>query len=180
MNPLIKIYLLLIGLLFMSINAQTPLKDGDNIKNKHFDKFVGTWVWSSANDSFTLILKKDNVKFVPTMDLYGDVLYGFHKYVKNGKEIENTTQYKNTNYYDKKSSLLGGMDAKNISNKIEISVTPPVSNQRLLIMNIEYIDDKRIKINNIIEREHVYLRTNGDPPFDYSRKLPENIILTKQ
>lgn len=180
MKTLIKIYLLLAGLLFMNINAQNFPQEGDNIKNKHLDKFAGTWVWTNGEDSFTIILKKDNVKFIPTMELYGDVLYGVHKYVKNGKEIENFIQYKDTSYNDGKWSLLGGMEGKNIYDKIEISVKPPIRNQRSLYMDIEFIDKKHIKINNVKIREIVNVSKKGDSPFDYYRTLPDNIILTKQ
>lgn len=183
MKPIIKIYLLLTGLLLMNINAQEGPEYRENIINKHIDKLVGTWVWTNGNDSFTLVLKKDNVKPVPTADFYMDIFYGFHRYVKNGKEIENTISHQNTLYNHKKWSVFGsGMGMKNHSKEMGISVSSPLKGQRQLHADMEIIDDKHIKIKNFTRGEVVIIYQKGTPrpPLDLSRTLPSNIILTKQ
>lgn len=176
MKLLLKIKIVLLSLLFMNSNAQKTFpKDGDNIKNPHIDKFVGTWTWKQGNSELVFVLKKINTKLIPTADIYGDVLYGFHKYVKDGKELENSLQYVNTDYKDKKHTL-GAMGDILKPNEIQIGVLPMERKYRTLYANVEYINGKEIRIKNIEIKE--VMRIND--PLDNSRKLPQDIILTKK
>lgn len=47
-----------------------------------------------------------------TGNVRADMLYGFHKYVDNGAIVENSTQYANTTYTNKKSTVLGNTPDK--------------------------------------------------------------------
>ena len=85
-------------------NAQYQSKDfanGDNYLNNNLDKFIGTWKYSDANQSFTIILKKENIRLPVQNNVRADALIGFHKFVNKGYIIEDTTIYSNTNYADK-------------------------------------------------------------------------------
>lgn len=174
MKNILNFFLLLF--ICVNVNAQDDYpKDGDNIKNPNLEKFVGTWVWKNGDNELILVLKKINTKLIPTANIYGDILYGFHKYIKNGKELENSLQYTNTNYQDKKRTL-GAMGNILTPNKIQLSFLPLERKFRTLYANIEYIDNKHIKINDFEKKDE--LRIND--PLDNSRALPQDIILIRQ
>ena len=63
-----------------TLQAQPPAP-GSNVTNNYINKFEGTWLWVSGNDTLILKLKKTNKSFG---DFTKDVLLGVHKYVKNG------------------------------------------------------------------------------------------------
>lgn len=173
MKHIILILLILVGGL---VSAQTNFpKDGDNIKNPHIDKFVGTWIWSNGTESLEFVLKKKNILLPIGNNIRTDVLYGFHKYVKDGKELENSLQYVNTDYKDKKHTL-GAMGDVLKPNEIQIGVLPMERKYRTLYANVEYINSRQIRIKNIEIKE--VMRIND--PLDNSRTLPQDIILTKK
>jgi hypothetical protein len=76
---------------------------GSNVTNNYINKFEGTWLWVSGND--TLILKlKTNKSFG---DFTKDVLLGVHKYVKNGVVFDDAlNKYDSMVLYYKKSTVL--------------------------------------------------------------------------
>ena len=91
-------------LTFFNCNAQYQSKDfanGDNYLNNNLDKFIGTWKYSDANQSFTIILKKENIRLPVENDVRADAMIGFHKFIKSGNVIEDTTIDYNTNFSDK-------------------------------------------------------------------------------
>ncbi|WOC51771.1 hypothetical protein BPO_1124 [Bergeyella porcorum] len=173
MEKILKFVLLL--LVCVNANAQSNFpKDGDNIRNSNLDKFIGTWVWKNGNDELVFILKKENVKILPTAKIYGDVLYGFHKFVKDGRELENSTQYRQAKYGDKKHTFfsLGG----DKSSELSIGIVH-LSKNKNVNGYIEYLDSNRIKLVKLENLQGLML---GNGKYDYGISLPQNIILTRQ
>ncbi len=68
--------------------SNTP--DGAYFKdlNNEFDKFTGTWIYSSGSTIFTIELKK--VEMIFNGKDYQDKLVGEYKYIVNGLEVINT------------------------------------------------------------------------------------------
>jgi len=96
-----KIILSLIVLAyFTSCKAQvSPLAEGDIYTNNSglyykdvdndFDKFVGEWKWEENNNSFIIVLEKQEQ--IDDGDGYTyDILYGEYQYINNGTELMNT------------------------------------------------------------------------------------------
>jgi hypothetical protein len=87
-------------------------------KDPKIDKYVGVWEWVSGNSKFQIILSKQKLQRVKKVNdivtyYYGDVLVGWHCYVKNGQTIENSmdkvcTHYTTWDDADGNSTLMGG------------------------------------------------------------------------
>lgn len=177
LNKTVKIFIIItMYLTSFNCNAQYQSKDfanGDNYLNNNLDKFIGTWKYSDANQSFTIILKKENIKLPVQNNVRADALIGFHKFVNKGYIIEDTTIYSNTNYADKKGSLFDFGDENST-----IYIEPNLFNKsknKYVDVKIQYIDSNHIKIISIKNTPGLKLK-----PFDPSIIYPQNIILTKQ
>ncbi|SNV32292.1 Uncharacterised protein [Chryseobacterium taklimakanense] len=147
--------------------------NGDNYLNNNLNKFVGTWKYSDANQSLTIILKKENIKLPIENDVRADAIIGFHKFVKNDNIIEDNTMYSNTNYSDKKGSIFDFGDDNN-QETIEPSFYN-LSKNKYVDVKIQYVDATHIKIISIKNTPGLKLK-----PFDPAIIYPQNIILTKQ
>ncbi|WP_419867821.1 DUF6705 family protein [Chryseobacterium sp. CT-SW4] len=179
MKTILKLCILIIsGVLCHCYAQESYPKNGDNILNNDIDKFVGTWKWEENGSLFKIVLKKDNVKIPINMDLYGDVLYGWHEYIVNGSIIESNIQYINTPLNDKKYSLFS-MGYKQNPKQIKLGIQH-LSKNKSVDAQIEYIDSNHIKLISIKNYEGMRLNIPGKTPFDWSISLPKNIILTKQ
>lgn len=179
MKNIITIIIFNITLLFsMSCKAQIP-NDGDNVLNNHINKFVGTWNWSLGNDSFQLILKKENVKLPFGNNIYGDKIIGFHKFINNGSIIENSTQYSSETFSYTGNSTIYGSTENNNSNILSGNITHLSKNKSIRFI-IEYIDATHIKLVKLENTSGIRFKLPGKPPFDGSITIPKNIILTKQ
>ncbi len=146
--------------------------------NHNIDKFVGTWIWANGNESLVLIFKKENILLPLEGNIRADILYGFHQYAKNNTVLESSTQYSNGSYLDKKSTLLG-YSLEN-SNKLEGGITHISKNNKNVTYEIEFIDPTHIKLVNLKNPEGIQINFPGQPPYDSSISLPQNIILVKQ
>ncbi len=176
-----KISLIICTLLIivtMNCKAQIP-QDGDNILNNHINKFVGTWNWSAGGKSLQLVLKKENVKQPFGNNIYADVIIGFHKYMDNGSTIENSTQYSSETFSMQGNSTIYGSTENNNPNKLSGGMTHKSKNKSINF-EIEYIDANHIKIVKLKNRSGMKVTVPGQPPYDWSISLPQNIILTKQ
>ncbi|MBD3907356.1 hypothetical protein NAL32_22030 [Chryseobacterium sp. Ch-15] len=101
-----KMFLILFSLVAIFASAQNNLpQPGDNILNTDMDKFIGTWKWKMGNDSFILILKKENIAIPFLENIRGDWGIGFHQYILNETIIEDSSSYSGTNYDDKKNTV---------------------------------------------------------------------------
>lgn len=177
-NIIISLFYLTIICLSLNCKAQPP-QDGENRLNNYINKFVGTWLWSSGNNSLQLIIKKENIKNqYLSFDYREDMLIGFHKYINNGNIIENSTQYSNTNYLDKKSTIYGSTKTGNPDEFT--GLIRHLSKDKSVWFIIEYIDATHIKLVKLKNTAGIKFRKPTDPPFDGTITLPQNIILTKQ
>lgn len=181
MKAIIKILVLSCVILFFNTNckAQTYPKPGDHFYDNGVDKFVGTWLWIDGNNSFKITLKKEHVSFMPLtkVDIYSDVLYGFHKMIKNSIVEESSLDFSNTTFQDKKWTILTSSDDEKPN--ILRGTIRHLSKNKSVVLIIEYIDANHIKIISIKNSEGVKFST-PDNPYDSSISLPENIILTRQ
>lgn len=179
-NNIIKICITFIFLLLIvNCKAQNTFpKEGDNILNNDINKFAGTWKWEGNGQIFKIILKKENVKIPVNFNLHGDVLYGWHEYIINGSTIESNMQNINTPFSNKSYSLFA-MGSKDNSNQLSLGITHLSKNKSVNAI-IDYIDATHIKLVSLKNPEGLRLNYPGEPPFDPSITLPQNIILTKQ
>lgn len=157
-----------------------PYQCSSYTPNTELNKFVGNWKWTSGNNSFEMVLKKEKV-FKPLDDDQSceDIIIGFHKYIKNGTEIESSLQNQNSNYSQKLNSisswsivinsieLRGGID--NISN-----YNNPIK------FEFEYIDNNHLKIKSLENFPGTKIYFPGQTIPGSEINLPQNIILTKQ
>jgi hypothetical protein len=75
------------------------------------DKFRGTWQWVSGTDTLTIQLQKEAIQ-APTGD-YVDCIVGWHRYVKNGIQVESAMQHVGAAWATGKCTIIGGIDAPN-------------------------------------------------------------------
>lgn len=178
-NNILKIsFTVIVLLIIFNCNAQNYPQDGENIQNSNLDKFVGTWIWANGSESLLLILKKQNIKLPIGNNIRADALYGFHQYKKNNVLIESSIQYSNLTYSDRKQTI-SGMGDFDIPNKIGGGITHISKNNKNVRYEIEFIDANHIKLVNLKNPEGIQINFPGQPPYDNSISLPQNIILTK-
>ncbi|MBD3907053.1 hypothetical protein NAL32_21415 [Chryseobacterium sp. Ch-15] len=179
MKNMLKIIPIFIVTLFMfNCKAQDSIPNpGDNILDNNINKFVGTWYWADNGNSFKIILKKENILFT-SANIRADRLIGFHQFIQNNIIIEDATQYSNTNYTDKKSTILGA-GVKNEANLISGSIRHLTKNKSVHF-EIQYIDPTHIKLTELKNTPGIKVNLPGKPPYDRSISLPQDIILTKQ
>ena len=125
-----------------------------------------------------LIFKKENIKLPIGNNIRADALYGFHQYKKNNVVIETSTQFSNTIYTDKKSTLFALGDKDN-PNNLGVGIGH-LSKNKSVRSEIEYIDTTHIKLVKLENYEGIRINVPGQPPYDSSITLPQNIVLVKQ
>jgi len=64
---------------------------------------LGTWKYINGNDTIEIYLKSTQINLAGTTY---PTLIGFHKYVKNGQLIESSINFANTNFADKKYTII--------------------------------------------------------------------------
>lgn len=177
LNKTVKIFIIItMYLTSFNCNAQYQSKDfanGDNYLNNNLDKFIGTWKYSDANQSFTIILKKENIRLPVVNDVRADAMIGFHKFIKSGNVIEDTTIDYNTNFSDKKFSLFTFGDDNEIT-EFNIGLSSN-STKKDVSVKIEFIDFNHIKITRIRNTPGLKLK-----PFNPIIIYPQNIKLMRQ
>ncbi len=144
-------------------------------------KYAGEWLWENGNNSLLLTLKFDriNVNYTGREPIKIDAVYGFHKLVKGGQLIEDSTPFKESNYNpDNKKSTVCGNTLEENENVLE-GVMTHSSKNKVVKFVIEYIDANHIKLVKVFNTPGVKIST-PDAPYDSSISLPQNIILTKQ
>lgn len=100
----------------------TPPQPNGNIINPSLDKFVGTWVWVSGNDTLRIILKKENILLPFPENSRADLLIGFHIYKKGNTVIESSISNSSSSYIDKQYTILGGNRAGIDNSEITCSI----------------------------------------------------------
>lgn len=172
-------HIIFIALLMISLNGFSQTTHYD----PNLDKFVGTWKWSSGNDTLTIVLQKQMENTHPTFGSR-EAIIGWHRYVKNGQLKESNMQYLGLDY----TSYFNSQDPDD--NKISIIAASrgPVKLRMALVMDIT---------NNKAEYGYLTMLTGSttqaewqimDSPGVYMGPsgtigkitLPKRIILTKQ
>jgi hypothetical protein len=174
-----NIIFLIFALFMININPQNIFpQPGDNILDPNADKFMGTWLWQNGNNSLKLTFKKENILLPFPDNVHADWVIGFHKFVKNGSTVEDTTMFSNTNFIDKKKSINAG--SKNGFPNILHGYIQHTSKNKSVEFEIEYIDSIHIKILSFKNKPGTKVSIGNEPAYDWSISLPQNIILTKQ
>lgn len=183
----IKTIFVLLIIMSIKVMSQTlNTNPGANNLNANLDKYVGTWKWEENNTSFIIIFKKENIILPPiNKNVRADILYGFHKFVNNNSIIENSLDFSNTTYDNKKSSILAGLGREGIGNTLLGSITHLSKNgigggKKTVNFKIEYLNSTHIKLVSLENPQGVKLTRTGQPAYDWSISLPQDIILTKQ
>ena len=154
---------------------------GANNLNTCQNKFVGIWKWENNGNNFTLNLKKQNISIPPyERNVKADILYGFHKYVKNNEIIENSLNNSTYDYESGKFTLSAGLGVRCSNNILEGSIYHISKNNKRVHFEIEYIDATHIKLVSLSNSPGTKVNISGQPEYDWSINLPQNIILTKQ
>lgn len=158
-------------------NGQEFPEDNSHTINNDINKFVGTWKWTNQDKSFTIILKKETILYPMGTNITVDNLIGFHKYTVNNVIIENSTEYSNTSYWDRKTTIFG--KTRDNPNKVMGSFEH-LSKNKSVNFTIEYIDATHFKLLSLEQRTDLYLLNTGESPRLPGISLPQNIIFTKQ
>ncbi|WP_123885809.1 DUF6705 family protein [Chryseobacterium indoltheticum] len=185
MKNLKKYILIALAVLFTNLSfAQKNLNPIQEIPcsnytpKPQFDKFTGHWKWTSGNDSFEMVLKKEKTFNILVSDhSCVDYIIGFHQYVKNGIIIESSLQHQNTNFGQNLLSIFGvGVSPDEIlSAGVDI-----LSNGNYVKMELEYIDVNHVKIKSLNTYPGTKLHLPGQTIPSSEITLPQDIILTKQ
>ena len=173
MKKIIFTVIILLGVITNCIAQDGIPNDGDNITNDNINKFTGTWYWSNGIESLKIVLKKENILLPFGKNIRTDALYGFHIYIKNGIIVENSTDFINTTYNDKKHTVFAIGDKDN-PNTLGLGIGH-LSKHKSVEATIEMIDSTHIKIVKLENYEGIRFGK-----FDWSISLPQNITLTKQ
>lgn len=179
---IIKIILVLLVIISSKVISQTlNLNPGANNPNPNLDKYIGTWKWEANGKTFIWVIKKQNIPIPPfDRNITADIIYGFHKYTEGGAVIENSLDFSNTIFEDKKSTIFGGMGLNGNANFLKGSIEHISKNKKDIDFKIEYIDSTHIKLVSLKNGEGIRFTFPGQAPFDWSISLPQDIILTKQ
>lgn len=191
MKNLIILNVFLITSCFAKLGAQRgnlelqPINCDEYIQRPGNTQFVGTWIGSLNGKTLQLELKNVKANYsslLPNMSFSSntciDMIYGFHKYVNNNSEIENTLSYSNSSIYEKKWTILGASNEIN-NDKVE-GTLEHTSKNKSVQFSISYIDPNHIKIESLENVPGLKINEPGKPPYDSSISLPSNIVLTKQ
>lgn len=76
---------------FFLLAILISVKSFSQITNNELDKFIGTWKWTSGNDTVIIVLQKQ-VTNLPN-GTSNEILVGWHKYIENGQLIQSSLQY---------------------------------------------------------------------------------------
>ncbi|QHV98941.1 DUF6705 family protein [Spirosoma endbachense] len=150
-------------------NAQELPRSGSNLTNNNLDKFVGTWMWTNGKDTVTMLLKKENILFPG--NIRTDAIVGFHLYKKDKKAVSSSLEFKNTNYSDKRSTILATGTPSNLNtiNGIFNDLKKDKS------VNIHLTVNQNVLQANFSNREGIRTKKQGD-----GFSLPEAINFTRQ
>lgn len=180
MKTLLKTIILLFILASTFIYSQNnTLEPGAVFLNPNFDKYVGTWKWENNGDSFTIVFKKVYGKLVPTVDVNGDMLIGYHEYKKNGVVIESSLAHINSAQSQMLYTFMASFPVSTpTANELEIGISH-LSKNKGINGKVQYLDPTHIKIISYKNYQGIKVNTSTYT-YDPAISLPFNIVLTKQ
>ena len=167
--------LIILSYIFFLITGLTAI--GQEIPCKkpcqNFEKFLGTWQWTSSRDTFTFKLIKDTFYFKPR-DTVFILLTGWHKFISNGIILESRMEFSDS-VKNKFTTLVGFGTENNILSLGFIDIT----RDRSFDVKMELINEKGNKAtwtSFFTER----IRINEPPPkIREGQTVPSNIVLLK-
>ncbi len=175
-----RVTLTVIALLAMvnfAFTQYVDLKPGYHHLDPGAKKFAGIWEWKKGNDSFMLILSFQEVEFKRYLKgVTADVILGWHKFVKNGKVVEDSTPFKYSNFCKGKWTILSGSGMLD-KNLLEGTIQHK-SKKKSVNFKIKYIDTDHIKLVTVFNIPGTKVSTD-EHPYDSSISLPQNIVLTR-
>jgi len=183
MNKYIKILLTVVFFNSIQINSQMSisLTPGSKNYNPTLDKFAGIWKWENNNEELILDLRKKNIPLPPyEKNIFADGIYGYHKFSKNNQVIESSMNFSGENFTNGKFTLLGGLEYRLNPNELKGHINHISKNNKKVNFEIEYIDANHIKLVSLSNPPGTKINVTGQPAYDWSINLPQNIILTKQ
>lgn len=128
----------------MSIKTMSQtlnITSGANNLNTDLDRYVGSWKWEGNGKTFIWVMKKQNIQIPPfDKNIKADIIYGFHKYMEGNTVVENSLEYANTMFGDKKSTIFGDMGVLGTSTTLEGSIKHLTKNRKNVNFIIEYLD----------------------------------------
>ena len=149
------------------------------IQSQELDKFVGTWKWTSGNDSFEIVLKKEKISDLFDEDTCEDIIYGFHEYKKNNNIIESSLQYANTTFVQQKNTIYSPNFVVN-SFELRGGIDNLSKGNNRLKFRFLLIDSNHIEIKSLDNYDGVKAYLPGIPIPPSEINLPIGIILSKQ
>ncbi len=135
-----KIIITVIALL---ATVSVVLAQSDCKRDPAAQKFAGTWKWEKGEDSLVLILKfgKINLAFPDMEPFITESIWGYHKFIKGGNKIEDSTPFKNVKFdtsKEPKHTLFGNTNAFN-ANILE-GIMRHSSKNKTVEYEIQYVD----------------------------------------
>jgi len=183
MKIYIKILLTIVFFNSIQINSQMSinLTSGSKNYNPALDKFIGVWKWENSSDELVFDLRKKNIPLPPyENNIFADGIYGYHKFSKNNQVIENSMNFSGENFNNGKFTLLAGLEYRLNPNELKGHINHISKNNKRVLFEIEYIDATHIKLVSLSNSRGTKVNISGQPAYDWSINLPQNIILTKQ
>ncbi len=156
--------------------AQGPIQGEYRIDN-YIDKFIGTWQWTTGQDTITIKLKKIKFNVIDTdLSFFKDVLMGCHKYVKNGIVIEDNLWKFSSVGQNSKGSIFGWSNNIGSDTSTVYSTFRDSTKHKLELIDMVYIPGTAPQISWLL-----YNRTEIDvPQIIPGITLPSQLVLTKQ
>jgi len=152
--------------------GQALYPSGSFNSKPELDKFVGTWKWVSGNDTVILALYKQAIYYAPPLNYHVENIVGWHRYVKNGVLVENSSQYSGQSYIGGHSTILAWAKS---ATKI-YGVFEDITKNKDCDLYLTMVDNTYTQMNLKIG-ESRGIRPTG---FQYGFTLPTSIVLTKQ
>jgi hypothetical protein len=171
-----KIYLIIGILSTLNSNAQIVIPAaGSYTPNPNLNKFVGTWLWFSGTDTMKLVFQKQIVHHPSPSNYDLDGLLGWHRFVKNGIELENNLSLIGTPYWNGNFSF---SDIATTSNSVRFSfddLTKHKNNDGLYFTMLN---------NSTTQAKWEFKNSNGimfpSAPYSYGFTTPSLMIFIKQ
>lgn len=160
-------------------NVPIPVACTSYTPNPELNKFLGTWKWTSGNDSFEMVLKKEKIQDIMDENACEDIIYGFHEYKKNGIVIESSLPFQNMSYEQQKNSISSWSI---VINAIELrgGMYNISKGNNHIKFKFELIDNNHLEIKALENYEGVKAYPPGVPIPSSDINLPVGIILLKQ
>jgi hypothetical protein len=168
-----------ISILALTASAQVnlyPWQPNSYNVDPNLDKFVGTWRWVQATDTFEVKMQKGAVHLGGQLNCDVEEIFGWLRYVKNGVLQQSSYQYIGSTFNSGKVQFLAGY--YNHPTKQFGSFDDWVNNNYgelyLTMLNANYTQMRfQIKSSRGI-------RMMGSPPASIGFTVPKDVVLTKQ